>query len=104
MERYYAAVMAPSAEGEGAHDGAILMGVCRGRISEGLDFSDRAARCVIVVGIPYPQLMDPRVVLKQEYLNVKVQKLCKSKQDAYKAGLKYEVSNFQSLSGSDWYA
>ena len=34
--------------------GAILMGVCRGRISEGLDFSDKAARCVIVVGIPYP--------------------------------------------------
>ena len=30
------------------------MGVCRGRISEGLDFSDAAARCVIVVGIPYP--------------------------------------------------
>lgn len=34
--------------------GAILMGVCRGRISEGLDFSDNAARCVIVIGIPYP--------------------------------------------------
>ena len=34
--------------------GAILMGVCRGRISEGLDFSDNAARCVLLVGIPYP--------------------------------------------------
>lgn len=34
--------------------GAILMGVCRGRISEGLDFSDNAARCVIMIGIPYP--------------------------------------------------
>jgi regulator of telomere elongation helicase 1 len=28
------------------------MGVCRGRISEGLDFADNAARCVVVVGIP----------------------------------------------------
>ena len=45
------------------------MGVCRGRISEGLDFSDRAARCVIVVGIPYPQITDPRVILKKEYLD-----------------------------------
>ena len=35
------------------NDGAILMGVCRGRISEGLDFADDMARCVIIVGIPY---------------------------------------------------
>jgi len=34
--------------------GAILMGVCRGRLSEGLDFKDQKARCVIVVGIPFP--------------------------------------------------
>ena len=45
------------------------MGVCRGRISEGLDFSDNAARCVIIVGIPYPQMTDPKVVLKKEFLD-----------------------------------
>jgi regulator of telomere elongation helicase 1 len=49
--------------------GAILMGVCRGRISEGLDFSDNAARCVIIVGIPYPQVSDPKIILKQDYLD-----------------------------------
>ena len=32
---------------------AVLMGVCWGKISEGLDFSDKAAWSVIVVGIPY---------------------------------------------------
>ena len=48
MDRYYACIF-----GEGGQ-GAIMMGVCRGRISEGLDFSDDAARCVIIVGIPYP--------------------------------------------------
>jgi len=32
---------------------SVLMGVCRGKISEGLDFSDKAARTVIVLGIPY---------------------------------------------------
>lgn len=30
------------------------MGVCRGRLSEGIDFADDAARCVIIVGVPYP--------------------------------------------------
>ena len=58
MDKYYSSIF------DTESDGAILMGVCRGRISEGLDFSDDAARCVIVVGIPYPQLMDPRVQLK----------------------------------------
>lgn len=30
------------------------MGVCRGRMSEGLDFSDDAARMVLIIGIPFP--------------------------------------------------
>jgi Rad3-related DNA helicase len=51
------------------------MGVCRGRISEGLDFSDNAARCVVIVGIPYPQVGDARVVLKKDYLDRKCKDL-----------------------------
>ncbi len=31
-----------------------MLAVCRGKLSEGLDFSDDAARAVIIVGIPYP--------------------------------------------------
>ena len=63
MDRYYTAIF------EGENKGAILMGVCRGRISEGLDFSDNAARCVVIVGIPFPQMTDPKVILKKEYLD-----------------------------------
>ena len=64
LDRYYSAVFEDENE-----RGAILMAVCRGRISEGLDFSDKAARCVIVVGIPYPQMTDPKIILKKEYLD-----------------------------------
>lgn len=72
MERYYKTIFGLDQRkgGKGAKEkvtgtGAVLMGVCRGRISEGLDFSDNAARCVIVIGIPYPQMTDPKVILKQ---------------------------------------
>lgn len=66
MENYYNCIFG---EGDEEKRGAILMGVCRGRISEGLDFSDDAARCVIIVGIPYPQMTDARVILKKHYLD-----------------------------------
>lgn len=49
---------------EEENTGAVLMGVCRGKVSEGIDFSDDAARCVIIIGMPFPQLGDPNVILK----------------------------------------
>jgi Rad3-related DNA helicase len=52
MDSYYKAIF--KRDKKSKLTGAILMGVCRGRISEGLDFSDNAARCVIMIGIPYP--------------------------------------------------
>ena len=82
MNDYYKAIF------EEKSKGAILMGVCRGRISEGLDFSDKAARCVIVVGIPYPQVTDPKIILKRDYL------------DNLKS---LEKDSLESLSGSKWY-
>ena len=38
------------------HTGAIFFGVCRGKISEGIDFSDFMARAVICISIPYPNV------------------------------------------------
>lgn len=50
--------------------GAIYMAVLRGKVSEGLDFNDHNARAVIICGIPFPPMLDPRVVLKKQYLDV----------------------------------
>ena len=58
--------------------GAIIFAVCRGKLSEGLDFSDDAARAVVLVGIPYPLVVDPKTIMKKYYLDNKahsVQKL-----------------------------
>lgn len=49
--------------------GAIFFAVCRGKVSEGLDFADSRGRGVIITGIPYPPLKDPRVILKRQYLD-----------------------------------
>ena len=48
--------------------------MCRGKVSEGIDFMDEDARCVIMAGVPYPQIYDPKVVTKKDYLDRKQQK------------------------------
>uniref|UniRef100_A0A6G1SHA2 DNA 5'-3' helicase n=1 Tax=Aceria tosichella TaxID=561515 RepID=A0A6G1SHA2_9ACAR len=47
--------------------GAVMMAVYRGKISEGIDFSDSAARAVISIGIPYPNIKEVTIGLKREY-------------------------------------
>lgn len=61
IEEYYKAIQ--------EHRGAMLLAVYRGKVSEGLDFSDWKARAVIILGLPYPPYLDPRVVMKREYLD-----------------------------------
>ena len=46
-----------------------MFAVCRGKLSEGLDFSDDAARCVVLIGIPYPLVVDPKTIMKKHYLD-----------------------------------
>lgn len=66
--------------------GALLFAVFRGKVSEGIDFADNAARAVITIGIPYPNVKEVTVGLKREY-NDNI----RSKRP-------------ELMTGSDWYA
>ncbi|KAA8537397.1 hypothetical protein F0562_026916 [Nyssa sinensis] len=65
-------------------EGAAFLAVCRGKVSEGIDFSDENARVVIIVGIPFPNIYDIQVAQKKRY------------NDTHK-------SSKNLLSGNEWY-
>ncbi|XP_049323145.1 Fanconi anemia group J protein isoform X2 [Astyanax mexicanus] len=62
LQTYYEAIRQ-----SGSRDGALLIAVCRGKVSEGLDFTDDNARAVVTVGIPFPNIKDLQVELKMKY-------------------------------------
>ena len=73
--------------------GAILFSVCRGSCSEGMNFKNDFARLVIVVGIPYAYLGDPKTQLRKEYQD-----------DFNKYYFNYiKDKKIKKLSGSEWY-
>ncbi|XP_030569109.1 regulator of telomere elongation helicase 1 homolog [Drosophila novamexicana] len=78
MEEFYQAIRDSK--------GACFMAVCRGKVSEGLDFADRNGRAVIITGLPFPPLKDPKVVLKRRYLETN------------------RTKENQLLSGQEWYS
>ncbi|KAL8465834.1 hypothetical protein ACS0TY_035084 [Phlomoides rotata] len=69
--------------------GAVFFAVCRGKVSEGLDFADHAGRAVVITGLPFATLTDAKVRLKREYLDLQAQ--------AQRTGNK-------GLTGEEWYS
>ncbi|XP_069948696.1 Fanconi anemia group J protein homolog isoform X4 [Cherax quadricarinatus] len=84
MALFYDTIKNSGTQESGEINGAFFMAVCRGKVSEGLDFTDDNARAVIAVGIPFPSIKDIQVDAKRQYNN----EHCRTR------GL---------LSGGDWY-
>jgi regulator of telomere elongation helicase 1 len=60
------------------------------QVSEGIDFSDRAGRGVVITGLPFPAAHDPHVKLQQQLLDEEAR--------AGAAG----ISGGRGLSGQQW--
>ena len=48
--------------------GGILFAVARGKLSEGIDFSDQYGRCVVLVGMPFIYHKNPAVLGRMQFL------------------------------------
>lgn len=55
--------------------GAILLCIIGGKMSEGINFSDEMGRCVLVVGLPYPNPHNLEVKEKIKYLERELEAL-----------------------------
>ena len=68
MKEFYSVISSTNnTKNDLGQDGALFLAVCRGKVSEGLDFADNNARAVVCVGIPFPAVKDTLVDLKKKY-------------------------------------
>ncbi|KAG2176311.1 hypothetical protein INT43_005545 [Umbelopsis isabellina] len=81
LNGYYSKIKDP------AFAGAIFLAVCRGKVSEGVDFADGRGRAVVITGIPFPNTHDPKIQQKKDFLD----------------DIRFTSNRNETLSGSDWY-
>ena len=76
-------------------NGALFFGVCRGKMSEGIDFKDFMARAVICISIPFPQARCMRVALMR-HRSLEVSLMREYMDEMHKA-------NATAQDGQSWY-
>ena len=79
--------------------GAAFFAVCRGKVSEGIDFPDKAGRAVILTGIPYAPKADAKVRLKRSFLDEK-----KAASERESNTIDARAGRDRVLSGEAWYS
>ncbi|XP_068517731.1 ATP-dependent DNA helicase DDX11 isoform X2 [Anas acuta] len=65
----YAKCIKRCSQSAGQMTGALLLSVVGGKMSEGINFSDDLGRCVIMVGMPYPNIKSPELQEKMTWLD-----------------------------------
>ncbi|OAA73713.1 DNA helicase (DNA repair), Rad3 type [Cordyceps fumosorosea ARSEF 2679] len=67
LQKYSEAILGPPGSRAGS-GGALLLSVVGGKMSEGINFSDRLGRLVVIIGLPYPNIASPDWKAKMEYI------------------------------------
>eukprot|EP00178_Gracilaria_changii_P010121 TRINITY_DN294_c0_g1_i1.p1 TRINITY_DN294_c0_g1~~TRINITY_DN294_c0_g1_i1.p1 ORF type:complete len:883 (+),score=107.32 TRINITY_DN294_c0_g1_i1:6834-9482(+) len=73
--------------GSSSEKGALLLAVCRGKLSEGIDFRDETSRGVVLIGIPFPYIGD----------------LVVNRKRAWNDRIRREKKRTELQSGAEWY-
>jgi len=68
-----------------SESGALLLSVVGGKLSEGINFSDRLGRGVLVIGLPFPNIRSAVWQAKIKYIEEKTFKLSSGSESAKKA-------------------
>ncbi|KAK9792715.1 hypothetical protein WJX73_001436 [Symbiochloris irregularis] len=63
------ASMQPDAAVRSRNSGALLLCVVGGKLAEGINFGNGLGRCVVMLGLPYPNPTDPELCERMRYLD-----------------------------------